>query len=190
MIKFKHIYKSVIVIIFAITLFACEGNYNNIQKLNLKDDAPVGEGKGINMKYTDSGKVVTNLIAERFLDYRNFQFPYIEFPEGITVYYWKEGKKSTITSDYAIQFQETGIVDLRKNVVIFTSDSTTLKAEQLYWDQENQWVFTDQPYQIIQKDGSYNDGAHLDSNEEFTKLLSRKNEGVQLIDKKNTPNAK
>ncbi len=177
-------FKSVMVLVMTITLFACESNYQNVKKLSLSDGAPVAEGKGINFKYTDSGKLVTNLLTEKLLDYSNLKFPYKEFPEGIEVLFWdKEGKKSTVNSDYAIQYDKTGLVDLRKNVVLVTADSVVLKANQLYWDQKNQWVFTDLPYQIKFKDGSYNDGARFDGNQDFTIFLSRKNQGVQLIDK-------
>ncbi len=178
-------------IIMTVTLFACESNYQNVKKLNLSDGAPIAEGKDINFKYTDSGKLVTNLLAKKLLDYSNLKFPYKEFPDGIEVLFWDDkGGKSTVNSDYAIQFDETGLVDLRSNVVLVTADSVILKANQLYWDQKNQWIFTDQPYQIKFKDGSFNDGAvGFDSSEDFTTFLSRKNQGVQLVDKKNIENA-
>ncbi|WP_310992730.1 LPS export ABC transporter periplasmic protein LptC [Aequorivita marina] len=179
-----NMFKSVMVLVLTITLFACESNYQNVKNLSLSDGAPIAEGKNINFKYTDSGKLVTNLLAEKLLDYSNLEFPYKEFPKGVEVLFWNEkGEKSTVNSDYAIQFDETGLVDLRKNVVLVTADSVVLKAQQLYWDQENEWVFTDQPYQIKFKDGSYNDGARFDGNQDFTIFLSRKNQGVQLIDK-------
>tara|TARA_R110002012_G_scaffold113371_3_gene259431 strand:- start:7445 stop:8005 length:561 start_codon:yes stop_codon:yes gene_type:complete len=185
-------FKSVMVLVLAITLFACESNYQNVKKMGLSDGAPIAEGKDINFKYTDSGKLVTNLLAEKLLDYSNLEFPYKEFPNGIEVRFWDEnGKKNTVTADYAIQFDETGLVDLRSNVVVITADSVVLKANQLYWDQKNKWVFTDQPYQIKFKDGSYNDGAvGFDSSEDFTTFLSRKNQGVQLVDKTKTEDVK
>ncbi len=177
-------------IVFVITLFSCEGNYKNIQRLNLKDGAPIAEGRNINVKYTDSGKLVTNLLAPLLHDYSNFKFPYQEFPEGVEVRFWdEENKKSVITSDYAIRYDKTSIVDMRNNVVLRTSDSMVLRAEQLYWDQENKWVFTDKPYRIKFSDGSYNDGARFDSSEDFTNFLSRKNAGIQIIEKtENTEN--
>ncbi len=171
---------------FVFTLFACEGNYQNIQRLNLKDGAPLAEGRNINLKYTDSGRVLTNLLAPRLWDYSNFDFPYQEFPEGVEVHFWEDGKENVVTSDYAIRYDDTFIIDLRKNVVLTTSDSLILRAEQLYWDQKNKWVFTDLPYQIKFKDGSYNDGARFDSSEDFTNFISRKNQGVQIIDKTKT----
>ncbi len=93
MIIFKNMFKSVMALLFAITLFSCEGNYQNIQKMNIKDESPVAIGKNINLKYTDSGKVTVNLIAPLLLDYSNYEFPYQEFPEGIILYFWEDDKK-------------------------------------------------------------------------------------------------
>jgi len=180
-------FKGVMALFVAITLFACEGNYKNIQQLHLADNAPVAEGKNINLKYTDSGKVVTNLLAPKLLDYSNFEFAYQEFPEGVEVRFWNEkGERSTVTSNYAVMYKNSNLVDLRDEVVLITSDSLILEAEQMYWDQEHKWVFTDRPYKMKLKDGSYNNGARFDSNEEFTNFLSRQNDGVQLVDNKKT----
>ena len=93
MIRFKHRFRSVMILLGIVTLFSCEGNYNNIQKLNLKDEEPVAVGKTINLKFTDSGKVTVNLLAPLLKDYSNFEFPYREFPEGITLYFWDQEKK-------------------------------------------------------------------------------------------------
>ncbi|MGB0949772.1 MAG: LPS export ABC transporter periplasmic protein LptC, partial [Marinirhabdus sp.] len=153
----RYIYSAVLALA-GTALFSCSGNYSNIQKLNIKDNAPIGIGKNVNLKYTDSGAVAVNLITARYLNFGNMAFPYTEFPEGVEVHFWDDGKESVITSDYAIQYDGTALVDLRKNVHLITHDSTELRAEQLYWDQKNKWVFTDEPYQIKFDDGSYNDG--------------------------------
>ncbi|MEP2936022.1 MAG: LPS export ABC transporter periplasmic protein LptC [Gilvibacter sp.] len=177
---------SVITVLAAITLFACDGNYEKVRQLNLADEAPVGIGEGIKLIHTDSGKVVANMLADKLFDYSNFDFSYYEFPDGVTVYFWDEEQKmSTITSEYGIRYDQTGIVDLRKNVHVITSDSVQLNSEQLYWDQENNWVFTDGPYTITFNDGSYNEGAGFDSSQDFKIFLSRKNTGVQLIENNN-----
>ena len=183
--------QSVMAVSMAITLFACEGNYQNVKKFNLSDSAPIAVGTNINFKYTDSGKLVTNLMAAKLLDFSNLEFPYKEFPEGVEVHFWdKENKESIVTADYGIQYDQSGLVDLRNNVVVITSDSLVLKGDQLYWDQKNSWVFTDKPYRINFKDGSYNEGESFDSNQDFTIFLSRKNQGVQLIDDNNSNNGK
>lgn len=170
------------VIAVTITLFACEGNLSNVKKLYSADELPSGEGVGIKLVYTDSGQVVSTLNTPRMLNYENFEFGYQEFPEGVAVKFYENGGESTVTSKYAIRYPETGIVDLRKDVELVTADGNILNAQQLYWDQVNQWVFTDEPYRITFNDGSYNDGARFDANEDFTVFLSRNNDGVQLID--------
>ncbi len=175
-------------VFFVITLFSCEGTYKKVQKMNLKDEEPVAVGKMINLKYTDSGIVTVNLLAPLLKDYSNFNFPYQIFPEGIVLYFWEDDKKNIVVSDYAVKYEATGIVDLRGNVKITTSDSTKVNAQQLYWDQKNQWIFTDQPYNITFSDGSYNDGEGFNSSQDFSTFLSRKNQGVQLIDKNKITN--
>ena len=178
----------VITVLAAITLFACEGNYQKVRELNLADEAPVGVGEGIKLIHTDSGKVAANMLADKLYDYSNFSFSYYEFPQGVTVYFFDEDDRmSTITSDYAIRYDKTGIVDLRENVNVLTADSVQLESQQLYWDSENNWVFTDGPYTIRFNDGSYNDGAGFDSSQDFKIFLSRKNQGVQLIENNNNP---
>jgi LPS export ABC transporter protein LptC len=176
--------KSVITLTAVITFFACEGNYRDIQQLSESDLGPIAEGEGVNLKYTDSGKLVANLITPRLLDFSNYKFSFSEFPDGLEVVFWnEEGNKTTVTSDYGIHFEDANMVDLRGNVELITSDSVVLNANQLYWDQNNKWIFTDQPYNITFKDGSYNEAIGFDSNEDFTTFLSRQNTGVQYVDK-------
>lgn len=165
-------------------LFACDGTYQQKQQLSVSDYEPVTIAENINLKYTDSGKVVTHLTAVKVLDYSNFDFPYTEFPDGLKLYFWDDqGRKNTVISDYGIQYDQSGLVDLRGNVQLYTHDSTVLHAAQLYWDQSSQWVFTDQPYKIHFKNGSSNEGISFDSNQDFTNFISLRNVGVQVVEK-------
>ena len=68
------------------------------------------------------------------------------------------------------------------DVVVVTSDSTKLTADQLYWDQVRNWVFTDHPNTIRFKNGAINEGKGFDSNQEFTNFRSRSNVGVQILE--------
>ncbi len=172
--------------LLVITFFACEGNYREIQQLTIADLGPIAEGKDINLKYTDSGKLVANLITPKMLDYSNYQYSFSEFPEGVELIFWNEkNDKTRVTSDFGVHYDKAGLIDLRGNVVLTTSDSLVLYASQLYWDQNHQWIFTDQPYTINFSDGSYNKGLGFDSSEDFNTFLSRKNIGVQMVENKN-----
>ena len=80
------------------------------------------------------------------LDYSNRDFPFSEFPEGIHLNLFDEEKhKSIVLADYAITYNETDLIDLRGNVVLMTYTKDTLFAEQMYYDQRRQQLFTNSP---------------------------------------------
>ncbi|MGB3774097.1 MAG: LPS export ABC transporter periplasmic protein LptC, partial [Leeuwenhoekiella sp.] len=89
-------------------------------------------------------------------------------------------------SQYAKLFKQTNLVDLRKDVVLILSDSTILKTSQLYWDQRNNWVFTNRAYTIDFPDGSFNNGKGFDSSENFKNFLSSGNQSRMYIKEGNT----
>ncbi len=177
----KYLRLNAIVLIGLLAFFSCEGNYDQVQLFNLSDNQPIAEGEQVNLKYTDSGMLVTNLITPKLIDYSNLGFPYQEFPNGIDIHFFDQDKESNVRSNYAIRYGNTGLVDLRENVVLLTADGNLLEAEQLYWNQSGKWLFTDRPYRITFSDGSYNDGSRFDANEDFTIFLSRNNQGIQRI---------
>ncbi|MDX1603421.1 MAG: LPS export ABC transporter periplasmic protein LptC [Salinimicrobium sediminis] len=182
-ITYRNSFTGIVTILFVTMLFSCEGNLKGVRQMEMPEDAPQAIGQGINLKYTDSGRVVATLKSEKMKDYSNKNFPYREFPEGLMVeFYDEERKKNTVTANYGVIYNETGLIDLQGNVVVITSDSTELTADQLYWDQTNNWVFTDHPNTIKFKNGARNKGQGFDSNQEFTNFRSRSNVGVQILE--------
>ena len=166
----------------AMLFLSCKGKLNEVRSFELLRDNPQAIGKEINLFYTDSGKVVANLKSPTLLDFSNQTFPYREFPNGLNVVFYEDGNENTIYADYGIIYEPTDLIDLRGNVKIITSDSTIVKATQLYYDQQLQWAFTDQPYTAIFPSGSTTNGQGFDSNQEFTKFLSRSDVGVMYIE--------
>lgn len=125
-------------------LFSCESNFKGVQKINVSAFTPVGEADTINLKYTDSGKVKAILVSPKMLDFSNASFPYTEFPKGVDVtLYDNNGKKSYVSSDYAITYKGTDIIDLQGNVKITSEDGKILETTQLYYDQKREWFFTE-----------------------------------------------
>ena len=181
----RLLFKVVVAAVFATLFFSCEGNLEDVRKMDIPEDAPQAIGRGIHLKYTDSGILTARLRSDVMRDYSNKEFPYQEFPEGVQVEFFdEEENKNTVTADYGVVYEETGIIDLRGNVVIITSDSTELMADQLYWDQNQNWVFTDRPNTIQFKNGAVNQGQGFDSNQEFSNFRSRSNVGVQILEDK------
>ncbi len=171
------------VTVCTVTLFFSCQPKSTTTNFNISEDAPMAEAFNVNLKYTDSGRLKAILKTPKALDHTNKNFAFHEFPDGIVLdVIDKEGKISVIKADYAIWYKQTNLIDMRGNVDIMTADSTHLIAEQLYWDQNISWIFTDQPYKSFLPDGTVNEADGFDANQDFTILNSRINDGVMLID--------
>ncbi|MDT0645772.1 LPS export ABC transporter periplasmic protein LptC [Zunongwangia sp. F260] len=180
---YNHIISGIVTLIGVTILFSCQGNLNEVREMDLEGDSPQAVAEGLNLKFTDSGRLVAILRSPKMFDYTNKEFPYREFPDGVEVEFFdEENKKNTVNSNYGIIYEETGLIDLRGNVIIVTSDSTQLEANQLYWDQNRSWVFTDRANTIKFPNGAVNEGQGFDSNQNFGNFRSRTNVGVQIID--------
>lgn len=156
------------VTVFAVTMFfSCNDSLKEVQKLGVSENEPIGVAENINLKHTDSGRVSANLLSPKMLDYSNRDFPYSEFPEGIVLNLFDEqNKKSVVVSDYAIVYDQTGLLDLQGNVVI-TSENGVLKTEQLFYDQKKEWLFTNKPVEYKTENDIIH-GNGFDSNSKFT----------------------
>lgn len=158
-----------IVTVFTVTMFfSCNNSYNEVQKMGISENEPIGIAEHINLKHTDSGRVTANLLSSKMLDFSNRDFPYYEFTNGVTLYLFDdENKKSTVVSDYAITYDKTNLIDLQGNVKIITQTNDTLFAEQLYYDQKKEWLYTNKP--VTFRTGlDLIHGNGFDSNSKFT----------------------
>ena len=164
-----------LVTVFAVTLFfGCESNFKEVQKINFSEFVPTGDADRINLKYTDSGRITAILMSPRMLDFSNVSFPFTEFPKGMGLtLYDKNGKKTFIKSDYAVTFNITNIIDLRGNVKITSENGQTLETEQLYFDQKNEWFFTEKSFKFTDAKGVSN-GQGIDFSKDFKVINSQK----------------
>ncbi|WP_339634835.1 LPS export ABC transporter periplasmic protein LptC [Bizionia echini] len=150
-------------------VFSCKNNFEDVKKIGVSENAPIGVAENMNLKYTDSGRVTANLRSPKMLDFSNRDFPFSEFPNTVEMDLFDENnQKSTITADYAIVYDKTGLIDMQGNVVLISSDKDTLFAEQLYYDQNREWLFTNKPVTFKRKTDVLN-GKGFDSDVKFSK---------------------
>jgi LPS export ABC transporter protein LptC len=154
--------------------FGCESNFKEIQKINFSEFVPSSDADKVNLKYTDSGRITAVLVSSKMLDYASVDFPFTEFPKGIDVtLYDKKEKKTFIRSNYAISFKGTNIIDLQGKVKIFTEQGQMLETEQLYFDQKNEWFFTERKFKFTDPKGVSN-GQGIDFSKDFKVINSQK----------------
>ena len=163
------------VLIMAITLFfGCESNFKEVQKINFSEFVPSGEADKINLKYTDSGRITAVLVSPKMREFASVDFPFTEFPNGIDVtLYDNKGKKTFVKSDYATSYKLTNMIDLKGNVKINSEDGQTLETDQLYFDQKNEWFFTEKSFKFTDSKGVSN-GTGIDFSKDFKVINSQR----------------
>ncbi|WP_224485283.1 LPS export ABC transporter periplasmic protein LptC [Robertkochia aurantiaca] len=172
-----------IVTVCAVTMFfSCRGDISEVQEINRIDKIPNGVAENFRLKYTDSTHLKAVVSGPLYKDFGNQSFPYQEFPEGVYVeYYGDNDQVSTIQADYGIVYSGTDLIDLQGNVVIKTHDGKILRAPQLYWDQTNDWIFTEERF-TFESDEYDIEGVGIDFNKEYTQLRFRQGKGDAVIE--------
>ena len=156
---------------------SCESNLKEVQKINFSEFTPSGEAEDLNLKYTDSGAIKSILVSPKMLDYATVTYPFTEFPNGIHVTFYEiNGKKTFVTSNYAVSYKTTSVIDLQGKVVISNEFGQKLETEQLYFDQKNNWFYTNNTFKFTYPKGvSYGEG--IDFSKDFKIVNSQKISG-------------
>jgi len=159
------------VMFFIITLtFSCEDNSDVLKELSIVRQDPLATAYNIRMIYTDSMKIQAILTAPKHVDFTNLSFRYAEFPEGLKVVFFDTaGNENEVLADYGILYDETKLIDLRGNVQLKSYDGSLLTTEQLFWDAQTEWLFTEKSFKFKDKDYDF-DALRLDTNKDFTKF--------------------
>ena len=166
-----------VTIFFVTMFFSCESDIKKVQQLSETSFIPTGEADTLNLKYTDSGRIKSVLKSPKMMDYSNITNPFTEFPKGIDVTLFDaKGKKTFVKSNYAISYKRTGIIDLQGKVKITTQDGQVLETEQLYFDQKNEWFYTERRFTFSSPKGS-SAGQGIDFSKDFKVINSQKISG-------------
>jgi len=167
---------------FTLYVVSCNNDFVEIKEINNINDLPVGIAENINLVYTDSAKVKAILKSPLNKDFTNLKFPFSEFPNGVKITFFDANKNETfVSSNYAVTYNKTNIVDLIGNVLIELSDGSVLKTPQLFWDPEQEWLFTEHNFTF--KNDDYDIKAkRLDANRQFTIFNTGKLDGNLTVE--------
>jgi hypothetical protein len=178
----------------AMFVLGCEDRYERVGDEVPALVYPQGVAQDFTLTYTESikeltsqdssnSRVVAVLKSPLSEDFTNLRFPYQKFPDGIRVEYFDaSGNKSIILADYAIIYAGSNLYDLKGNVVLRSHDGKVLKTNQLYWDRERDWIFTEGKFLLNNpEDGTMLKGQGLDFNRDFTYFKALKTGGEMLV---------
>ncbi len=176
--KSKNSFYFIVTAFVVAMFFSCESNFKKVQKLNQKSFFPSGQADTINLVYTDSGKVKAILISPKMIDYGTLENPYTEFPKGINVTVFdNNNKKSFVVADYAVSYKKTNLIDLQGNVKITSANGAVLETSQLYYDQKNEWFFTEKYFTYKDANDGFLEGPGVDFSKDFKIFNMQKSKG-------------
>lgn len=175
----KPFWIAIACLLMVTALCSCESNFREVQRINSVAFSPTGETENINLKYTDSGKVKAILVSPLMLDFSNLEYGFNEFPKGVHVTILGEGgQKSYVIADYGITYAKTDIIDLQGNVKITSHDGKVLETDQLYYDQKNEWFYTEKRFKFTDtREGGYLEGPGIDFSKDFKVMNAQRNTG-------------
>ncbi|WP_297509619.1 LPS export ABC transporter periplasmic protein LptC [Flavobacterium sp.] len=161
-----------------ISILACEGNFREVQKSVFSEFNPSGDADSIHIKYTDSGKIKSVLISPKMLDYATVKYPFTEFPKGLQVtLYDAQGKPTFVTAKYGVRFKDSDMIDLQGSVKITNTSGQVFETEQLYFDQKNEWFFTEKRYKFSDPKG-VSQGEGVDFSKDLKIINSQRVSGI------------
>ena len=187
MISNSSYYKNPIVTAIVVTmLFSCKNNFKEVSQMGILQNEPIGIAKNINLKYTEAedsiGRLVANLESPKMLDYSNREFSFFEFPIGVRLsLYDDKNQKNVVLADYAIVYKETDLIDLQGNVILITPQNDSLFAEQMYYDQKQEWLFSNLPVRLKSATSNSGKGDIFDSDTKFKNYTILEGRGDMIL---------
>lgn len=174
---------AVVVLIF---LFSCtSGTKKEKSGIFVSDSTAVMTTTGVSTLISDSGRISYRIEAEEWVVFNKRIPPYWSFEKGLYLEKYDLDKKieATVKCDTAYYYNEMQLWKLLGNITIKNPNNEKFETDTLYWDQENERIYSDAYIRIEQED-QITEGYGFSSNQDFTVWEIRNTKGIYAIDEK------
>ncbi|MDR0367935.1 MAG: LPS export ABC transporter periplasmic protein LptC, partial [Bacteroidales bacterium] len=156
-------------VLAAITLLfpSCKNDISVVKSLTIKEKSPIEKGEGMHLYHSQNAAVGDELFFEEMNKYTSPE-NYMEFPKGVKIITYNENneKDMSLTSDYAIDYQDRKFMEAKYNVVITNfSTGEIIETEHLIWDVDKQLIYSNTQIRQTKADGSVYIGDRFEANE-------------------------
>lgn len=182
------------VLSMAMLFLSCKDTYKRVGEEAIKTIYPRGITENFVLTYSETSesletedlkpsKIIAVLTSPINYNYNNLSFAHQTFPKGLQVdLFDNEGKKIVIVADYGIKYTLTNLIDLQGNVVIESHDGKKLETQQLFFDENSEWIFTQNKFTFTNpEDGTIMDGEGMDIMRDLSFLNAHKTYGLMMI---------
>lgn len=149
--------------------FSCRNNIEIINR-SIDENTPTQIAENFVTVYTDSALLQMRMEAPLMEYYGKMEEPYSDFPEGIIVYFYDGNNEPTghISAKFGRYYEAKKLWEVKDSVVALNEKNEILETELLFWDEENELIYTDKFVRITQQDQIIR-GYGLESDPKFLK---------------------
>ncbi len=170
------------ILALCLALSSCENEISTINKVSSTEELPSLSAEGFEMIFSDSTVIRFKLQTPELIRHDDEKEPFTEFPRGVKIekYDARMNIVSSISAQYAKNFDSDDRWEAKNNVVAVNVNGDTLKTEYLVWDTQKQKISSDQFVKIIKRDQIFS-GIGFESNQDFTKYHIRNLTGHMYV---------
>lgn len=172
--------------------FSCGKNeMEKVKALTDREEVPGRTSKGVEMVYSDSGRVQMKLFAEKMDHFEDEKGGRIEFRNGFEVIFFGKGDSvdSELQAERGTLYQSEDRMIARNDVEVRNAKGERLNTEKLIWDRDSGKVFTDRFVKITRENGVVH-GNGLEADENLKRYRIKEITGEWYFDKPGSGNDK
>ena len=175
-------------ILLNVLLSSCETDVSTVKMIR-PDTFPAETGTGVEMIYSDSGRVKVKVVAPRLERYETPVEKMI-LPQGVFIEFYNDSLKvkSWLKADYGISYQGQEKMEVRRNVVVMNEKGEKMETEQLTWSKRDGKIFTSEPV-TIRRENEIVHGKGLEANQDFSTYTILDVIGTTYIEEMETDSA-
>lgn len=186
-----QLYNQAAALAVALVLLGCTESFKRPELTVEERRLPAAISENLKLYYTeavrplsliesDTTRVVAILESTRNENYENRAFRFQRFPQGIEITLFNESSQPTqVIADSALYYLDTGMLNLMGNVKVYSFDDKKLFTDQLYWDRELSWVFSERAFTFENpEEGTLMKGTGMQFSRDFSTFEALKTSGV------------
>lgn len=164
-------------------LLSCKNDIELINNLTSVSKLPTQSITYIESIYSDSAKIQILVKAPKLDRYGNSDEPYMEFPDGIEVYFYdnNEEVKSQLTAKFAIYHESIELWEARDSVVAVNVEGEVLNTELLFWDEKKRLIYSN-TFVKITTANEVLFGEGFEANQDFSDWVIKKPKGTIYLE--------
>ncbi len=161
--------------------FSCENDLDRIQTITSFDHLPDAAGRKYEILYSDSFRVKVRILAPEIERYARVEDPYIEFPSGLTAYFYDENLniEAYIKAKHVIFREKEHLWEAKNNVEGRNLKSgNQINTEHMFWDEKQKMIYSHTQTRIVNEDGTFYGEKGFEAKQDLSWYRLKKSKGV------------